>query len=143
VVDFQFEADRGRLIKPINSLARCAGILLVVTAGAADCEGGFPLAGSYIQNRPCKGDGSDPAELQVKISPREIVSKVSSCTFQKVRQHENIIEAQVECQFPTGPLVGNVFFTVRQDGTISFVDRDQNYRAILYRCSNRDAPNSG
>jgi hypothetical protein len=116
--------------------------LLVVTAGAADREGGFPLAGNYIQNRPCKGDGSDPAELQVKISSREIVSKVSSCSFQKVKQDGNTVEAQVECQFPAGPLVGNVFFAVRPDGTISFFDRDQNYRTILYRCSTQDADGS-
>ena len=127
------------MIKLINSFAACAGILLVVAASAAHCEDGFSLTGNYTQNRPCKGDGNDPAEIQVKISPREIVSKVSSCIYQKVKQEGNTIEAQVECQFPAGPLVGNVLFTARPDGAISFVDRDQNYRAILYRCSSKNA----
>jgi len=127
----------------VNSVAGCAAILLVTAGTPADCEDKFPLTGDYTQNRPCKGDGNDPAEIQVKISPSEIVSKVTSCTIQKVRQEGNTIEAQVECQFPVSPLVGNVLFTARADGAISFIDREKNYHAILYRCSNKDARNSG
>jgi len=133
----------GPLIKFLNSVARCATVLLVTAGSPADCESNFPLAGKYTQDRPCKGDGNDPAEIQVKISAREIVSKVVSCTFLKVKQDGNTIEAQVECQFPAGPLVGNVLFTATADGAISFVDREKNYRAILYRCSNKNAGNSG
>jgi hypothetical protein len=40
----------------------------------------------------------------------------------------------MECQFPAGPLVGDVTFAQKTDGTVDFVDRDNNYTATLYRC---------
>ena len=40
----------------------------------------------------------------------------------------------MECQFPAGPLVGDVTFTQKTNSIIDFVDRDNNYTATLYRC---------
>jgi hypothetical protein len=40
----------------------------------------------------------------------------------------------MECHFPAGPLIGDVPFTKKANGTIDVVDRDNNYNAILYRC---------
>ena len=40
----------------------------------------------------------------------------------------------MECHFPAGPLIGDVTFTQKANGTIDVVDRDNNYTAILYRC---------
>jgi hypothetical protein len=94
------------------------------------------LTGTYMQNVPCKGDGSDPAALRVKISPQEIVSNIGVCTVLDTKQDGKSIIVHVECKFPAGPLVGDITFTPRPDKTIKFVDRDKTYNAILHRCPN-------
>lgn len=121
-------------MKFIYPLAGCITLALVAAAGAAPAADDFPLTGSYTQNVPCKGDGSDAAEVQVKISPQEIDSKVGVCTFLDTKQDGTSIDAHVECHFPAGPLMGDITFTMQPDNTIKFIDRDQNYRAVLYRC---------
>ena len=102
--------------------------------GAALADDDFPLVGTYTQNVPCKGDGSDPAALQVKISPQEIVSNIGVCTILDTKRESNSITAHVECKFPAGPLVGDITFTMRPDHTVGFVDRDKTYNAVLHRC---------
>ncbi len=122
------------MAKTIHRLAAGMCLLLLAGAGIAAAEDDFPLTGSYTQNVPCKGDGTDPPELQVKISPQQIDSKVGVCTFLDKKQDGKTINAHVECKFPAGPLMGDVSFTVQPDNTIKFLDRDQNYRVVLYRC---------
>jgi hypothetical protein len=107
---------------------------LTASAGATPAGDDFPLTGSYTQNVPCKGDGSDPTELQVKISAQEIHSKVGVCTFLRTKHDGKSVDAQLECQFAAGPMLGDVTFTMQADSTVKFVDRDQNYRSVLYRC---------
>ena len=106
----------------------------IASASAAPAGEDFPLTGNYTQNVPCKGDGSDPAELQVKISAQEIDSKVGVCTFLDTKRNGKSINAHVECRFPAGLLMGDVTFTIQADNTVKFLDRDQNYRSVLYRC---------
>ncbi len=118
----------------IHPLICCIGLALTASAAAAPVQDDFPLTGNYTQNVPCKGDGSDPAELQVKISVQEIDSKVGVCTLLDTKRNGKSINAHVECKFPAGPLMGDVTFTIQPDNTIKFVDRDQNYRSVLYRC---------
>jgi hypothetical protein len=61
-----------RFIQKIVSCVTFASIaVLIAGAGMAPLAADFELAGSYTQNIPCKGDGSDPKESQVKISPEE------------------------------------------------------------------------
>jgi hypothetical protein len=119
-----------RIVTALITLASVAG---VSTALAAD---DFPLAGTYTQNVPCKGDGTDAPADQVKISTKEIVSNVGTCTVQDIKRDGDTFNLHVECQFPAGPLMGDVTFTARPDHTVDFVDRDGNYKAILHRCSN-------
>jgi hypothetical protein len=121
-------------VKLIHPLICCISLALTASAGAAPAGDDFPLTGSYTQNVPCKGDGSDPVELQVKISAQEIDSKVGVCTFLDTKRSGKSINAHVECRFPAGPLMGDVTFTIQPDNTIKFLDRDQNYRSVLYRC---------
>ncbi len=118
----------------IHPLICCIGLALTASAAAAPVQDDFPLTGNYTQNVPCKGDGSDPAELQVKISVQEIDSKVGVCTLLDTKRNGKSINAHVECKFPAGPLMGDVTFTIQPDDTVKFVDRDQNYRSVLYRC---------
>jgi hypothetical protein len=95
------------------------------------------LTGTYTQNAPCKGDGTDPAESLVRISPESIDSKISACKFQDVKQDGTQIDARLECHFPSGPPMSDVSFTMKQNNTVSFIDRDKNYQATLYRCPKR------
>ena len=70
----------------------------------------------------------------MKISTQRINSKVGVCTFLDTKRNGKSISAHLECRFPAGPLIGDVTFTVQPDNTVKFVDRDQNYRSVLYRC---------
>jgi hypothetical protein len=93
------------------------------------------LFGEFTQNVPCRGDGSDPAELKARISPDQIEAKAGACKFLDTRSEADRLKAHALCQFPAGPLIGDFTFTKKSDGTIDFVDRDGTYTAILYRCS--------
>jgi hypothetical protein len=119
-----------------NRAAIIAGTICgaLLGPGAAAADNDFPLIGSYTQNVACKGDGSDPATAQVKISAQEIVSNVGVCTILDTKTDGGTITAHVECKFPAGPLMGNISFTPRPDHTIEFIDHDGNYKAILHRC---------
>ena len=122
-------------MKITDPLICCVTLTLTAGASAAPtAEDDFPLTGSYTQNVPCKGDGSDPVQLQLKISAQQIVSKVGVCTFLDTERNGDSINAHVECRFPAGPLMGEVTFTIQPNNTVKFVDHDQNYRSVLYRC---------
>jgi len=107
-----------------------------VGAGMALAAEDFPLTGNYTQNVICKGDGSDPVAVRVKITPQEIDSNVGACMILDTTRDGDTITVRVECKFPAGPLMGNLSFTPRPDHTIDFVDRDGNYKAVLHRCPN-------
>jgi hypothetical protein len=113
-------------------------VALTITVGArfALAADDFPIAGTYTQNVACKGDGTDAAADRVKISTKEIVSNVGTCTVQDIKRDGDTFNIHVECQFPAGPLMGDVSFTPRPDQTVDFVDRDGNYKAVLHRCPN-------
>lgn len=113
-----------------------AAALAVVAGGGAAiaADDNFPLTGNYTQNVTCKGDGSDPVAVRVKISPQEIVSNVGVCTFIDTNRDGDTISARVECKFASGPLMGNLSFKLLPDRTIEFIDRDGNYKAILHPC---------
>jgi hypothetical protein len=124
----------GLVVKVVFALTGLMAVGVVVGTGAACAGDDFPLTGNYTQNVPCKGDGSDPHDVQVKISPQEIDSQVGVCIFLDTKRDGSSVNAHVECQFPGGPLMGDVTFTVRPDKTVELVDRDKNYDAVLYRC---------
>jgi hypothetical protein len=119
-----------------NSNSIIAGLFVALLGAGAVVADDFPLVGNYTQNVACKGDGSDPAAVQVKISAQEIVSNVGVCTILDTKTDGGTITAHVECKFPAGPLMGNISFTPRPDHTIEFVDHDGNYKSILHPCPN-------
>jgi hypothetical protein len=117
-------------------------ILVILILTATDARAGsnslspdFWLLGEFTQNAPCKGDGTDPAELKARISTDHIDSKAGVCKFLDTQPESNRLKAHALCQFPDGPLIGDFTFTRKSNGTIDFVDRDGTYTAILYRCS--------
>jgi hypothetical protein len=123
--------------RTVNRIAASAGVIMVALAwtcpGFAD-DDDYKLIGTYTQNVPCKGDGTDPPGLQVKITAEEIVSNIGVCTILDTKHEGKSTTAHVECKFPAGPLVGDITFTPLPDHTVKFVDRDNTYNAILHRC---------
>ena len=116
-------------------IATTGGVLALTSVAPVDGAGlsdkSSWLLGNFTQNAPCKGDGGDPAELELRIAVDQIESKTGICKFLSVTPELNRLTANMECHFPAGPLIGDVTFTQ----TIDVVDRDNNYTAILYRCS--------
>ena len=119
-------------------VAATVGILALTSGTPADSAGlsekSSWLLGDFTQDAPCKGDGSDPAELKVRIAADQIESKSGVCNFLAVTLEGKRLKANMECHFPAGPLIGDVTFTQKANGTIDVVDRDNDYTAILYRC---------
>jgi len=118
-------------------IATAGGIFASTSVASGDSIGLSEkswLLGNFTQNAPCKGDGSDPAELKVRIDTHQIDSKSGVCTILAVAPEGNRLKANMECHFPAGPLIGDVTFTQKTNGTIDVLDRDKNYTAILYRC---------
>jgi hypothetical protein len=124
----------------LAGLAIASAAFSLVPTGAGGATAGstaaddFPLTGTYTQNVPCKADARDQAALKVTISPRQIVSNVGVCTILEKRQAGKSYKLHVECKFPAGPLVGDLTFTPQPNHTIKFVDRNNTYNAVLYRC---------
>ena len=119
-------------------IATTGGVLALTSVAPADSAGlsekSSWLLGNFTQNAPCKSDASDPAELKVRIAADQIQSKSGICNFLSVTPEPNRLKANMECHFPAGPLIGDVTFTQKANGTIDVVDRDNNYNAVLYRC---------
>jgi hypothetical protein len=121
-------------MKIVYPLIGCITLALTAGASAATLAEDFWLLGNYTQNRPCKGDDTDPVEAKVKISTQEIDSKLGVCTYLDSKEEAKSIKLHVECQFAAGPLMGEITFTMKPNNTIDFVDRDKTYTATLYRC---------
>jgi hypothetical protein len=134
---FRALVARGEFVVTIIQRLVTFGVAFAaVGGGAALAADAFPLVGNYTQNVDCKGDGTDPADVRVKISPQEIVSNLGTCTILDTTRDGDTFAVRVECKFTSGPLMGNLSFTRRPDHTIDFIDRDGNYKAVLHPCPN-------
>ncbi len=123
------------MCKSVHPFGRClAAIVAVLISSAAIAGGDFPLTGNYTQNVACKGDGTDPEAAKVKVTPQQIVSNVGVCAILDAKKDGAGFFVHVQCNFAGGPLMGDITFTPRPDNTVESVDRDGNYKAILYRC---------
>jgi hypothetical protein len=124
-----------KAIYPLSKYAIIAttGSIFALTSGAPAHSAGLSenswLLGNFTQNAPCKGDGSDPAELKMRIDTHQIDFKSGVCTILAVASEGNRLKANMECHFPAGPLIGDVTFTQKTNGTIDVLDRDKK----LYR----------
>jgi hypothetical protein len=131
--------QEGIVIKVIaaSSTLACVGLATLPARAAsavAAVPGDFPLVGTYMQNVPCKGDGTDKPALKVTISQQQIVSNIGVCKILDNKLDGKSYKLHVECKFPAGPLVGDLTFTPQPDRTVKFVDRDNTYNAVLHRC---------
>ena len=112
-----------------------AAIIASVMSSPVLAEDAFSIAGTYVQNAACKGDGTDPTGKVVRITDTDVHSSFGICKFVKKEQDGHTLAAQMSCDGPGGNvLLGDVRFTVRDDKNIDFVDQDNTYRSVLYKC---------
>jgi hypothetical protein len=112
-----------------------AGGIVAAALSAVSAEEDFPIAGTYLQDQTCKGDGSDPAAARVTITRERIESSYGLCSILEQTRDGNTIAAHISCPSGNGqPIMGDVTFTLRDDKTIAFVDQDNVYSAVLHKC---------
>ena len=66
-------------MKLMFALIGAATLLFAAAAGADPIADDFWLLGDYTQNKPCKGDGTDPAEATV-LRQAELENRESKAT---------------------------------------------------------------
>jgi hypothetical protein len=118
-------------------LAAVALLLALGTAvlGPARAEDLFPIVGTYLENRVCKGDGTDPADKRIKITANAIDSSFGLCTLQDKRRNGNKITVQITCKDPQGgALTSDISFTMRDPKTLDFADQFETYKTTLHKC---------
>src|ERR1043165_8154431 len=92
-----------------------AALAIAVTFAAGPALAGdeFSMAGTYVQNAACKGDGSYPAKMVVRITGNDVHSSFGLCTFVRKEFEGNALKAQMSCNGPAGNmLLGDVRFTL-------------------------------
>jgi len=115
-------------------------IIVAFASCPAVADDAFSIAGTYVQNAACKGDGSDPAKMVVRITDSDVHSSFGLCTFVRKEFEGNALKAQMSCNGPGGNmLLGDVRFTLRADKNLDFVDQDHTYNAVLHRCPQTSA----
>jgi hypothetical protein len=126
------------------SVAKRAIVLAAVfgscVALPALAQEGISITGTYVQNAVCKGDGTDPAAKLVRITETDVHSNFGVCTFLRQEREGKTLSAQMSCAVPGGKmLLGDVRFTVRDEKTVEFIDQDNTYHSVLYRCPQNDS----
>ena len=106
-----------------------------MTLTTAQAQDKLAIEGNYLQNQPCRGNGSDPEYLRVKITPEEISYAGGVCSIDEKQQDGKKFSIRVTCKFKSGTVVSdNIAFTVRNEKTLDMVQKDGSYTAVLNRC---------
>ena len=122
------------MIRMARGTLALAGLLLVSTPALADNE--FPIAGTYMRDIACVGNGSHRPDLLVKITQKRIESPMGSCNILSSKRAGKAISAHVECKVPGDQLIlGDITFTIRDEQTLDFEDQDHTSDATLHRCA--------
>ena len=115
----------------------------IVTAASAE-EDVFPIAGLYTKDRVCKGDGTDPADVRVKLDKKGIDSSFGHCELSEHKRDGNTITSVVLCKDPLGGiLTSGLTFKIRPDKSLDFSDQYETYSATLYRCPDKGSSVAG
>ena len=119
-------------------MARAAPILvaLLLVSPPILGEDDFPIAGTYMRDMACTGNGSQRPDLLVTITQQRIESPMGNCNILSRKRVGKAISAHVECKVPGDQLIlGDVTFTIRDDKTLDFEDQDHTSDATLHRCA--------
>jgi hypothetical protein len=116
-----------------NAAAGAIVALLISTCVLASDE--FPISGTYTQDKPCAGDGSDPKSVLITITPEEMSYSSGLCSLSDRRRKGNTIAVHATCRLRNEVVMaGEVSFTMRDDNTLDMADQDKNYVAVLHKC---------
>ena len=93
------------------------------------------IEGTYRQEAPCIGNGSDPSLLMVTITPDDIKHGGGECTISDKRYAKKKLTVRATCKFKSRELLASdISFTLRDDKTLGFEDQDKTFSTVLYRC---------
>ena len=114
--------------------ARMLGIVTLATITTQVLgEDDFTIVGTYTENTPCTGGGSDVS--RVTITARDIDSVFGLCTILSRKREGAAFAVHLECKGPNGnQMLGDVNFTPRDGKTVDFSDLTQTYKATLHKC---------
>jgi hypothetical protein len=122
------------VIRKARSASALVALLLV--SQPVFGEDDFPIAGTYMRDIACTGNGSHRPDLLVTITHKRIESPMGSCNILSRKRVGPAISAHVECKVPGDQLIlGDVTFTIRDDKTLDFEDQDHTSDATLHRCA--------
>lgn len=94
------------------------------------------IEGTYRQEAPCHGDGSDPSLLMVTITADGIKHGGGECSLSDKRYADKKLTVHATCKFPAGIVMGSdITFTLRDDNTLAIEDQDKTFSAVLHKCS--------
>jgi hypothetical protein len=123
----------GLLKSLAGALAACAAMGVASTPVIGDED--FPIIGTYAKDQVCKGDGTDPADLLVKITTKSIEHNLGICLILGRKRNGKAYLVHVECKAPGNQVIlGDVTFAPRDDGALDFDDQDHTSTAVLYKC---------
>src|SRR5436305_10256169 len=93
-------------MRGVAAVAMSMAVASVISASCPALAGDqFSIAGTYVQNAACKGDGSDPAKMLVRISESDVHSSFGVCTFVRKEYEGNLLKAQMSCNGPGGNML--------------------------------------
>ncbi len=112
-----------------------AGLGAARAAGQDAAADEAKLLGTYTQNVPCKGDGSDDGKKLVKIAPNEVTSNFGPCTMSDKQWSGDTLKANATCRAKSGSSVDiQLAFTLKANNTVDFLEESSQYKSVLYRC---------
>jgi hypothetical protein len=126
-----------RLVSDRLMLALAMGSIIALTAArTAMADGDIPIEGTFTQNEPCRGDGSQQKFQLVKITSKDVSYSGGVCSIDGKQQDGNNLAMRVTCKFKSGAVLASaVTFTRKDSNTFDMAQQDGTYRAVLYRCS--------
>ncbi len=120
-----------------NLTAVIVALAIAPSFGAAAALDEFPLSGTYMQNRPCHGDGTDAKPLLVTIREDGIAYRGGTCVMADKHLEGNKLSVRVTCTGRSGSVLsGEISFMRRDDNSLEMIAQDKNYRTVLNRCPN-------
>jgi hypothetical protein len=127
--------SRGEAIMRVFATISRIGCAMATMVGLGLAADDFSIIGSYVQNRPCHGDGTDPKRLLVTISADQVTYRDGTCMLTDKRGEGNKVSVRATCTNRSGTILsGEVTFTVREDNNLEMIDAENTYATLLFRC---------
>jgi hypothetical protein len=131
-----FFAGQGRDLYRTIVRGLAVAAIVVAASVAVSGEDDFPIVGVYTKDRVCKGDGSDPSDVLVTITYKDIQSSLGYCTILSNRRDGRTFFVHVSCKMAGDQtILGDVTFKQRDDNALDFDDQDHTSTGVLYKCA--------